>query len=84
MTDLAILSDDRHPLPDRNVEEDVVDRLRVLEDLLKINLLIRFRLGSGNFTSLKKQLGITKILLKNYIGDRNTLSSIVFTFKVFS
>jgi hypothetical protein len=71
-------------LPDRNVEEDVVDRLRVLEDLLKINLLIRFRLGSGNFTSLKKQLGITKILLKNYIGDRNTLSSIVFTFKVFS
>jgi hypothetical protein len=51
-------------LPDRNVEEDVVDRLRVLEDLLKINLLIRFRLGSGNFTSLKKQLGITKILLK--------------------
>jgi hypothetical protein len=84
LTDLAILSDDRHPLPDRNVEEDVVDRLRVLEDLLKINLLIRFRLGSGNFTSLKKQLGITKILLKNYIGDRNTLSSIVFTFKVFS
>lgn len=36
LTDLAILSKNRHPLSDWNIEEDVVDRLSILEDLLKI------------------------------------------------